>query len=327
MPQVCLVTGANGHLGNNLVRRLLAKGWDVRAGIRDAASEAPLRRLGCKVVSADLHGRESLTRAMAGVDVLFQVAAVFRHWARNPFKEIIEPNIDATRNVMEAAAETGVSKVVYVSSIAAVDHNVAPLSEVTWNADYSNAYYRSKTESEMLAWHLAEKHGLPMVSVLPSVIVGPNCLRGLTPSMQVLHDICHNRMPFDPCFHFNYVDVRDVADGMIRAGEKGRPGQRYLLANERQTTSTELFDLARTLFPDTRKPFKAPRPVLRAIAGLGEGLGHMTGNTPPMMKSWIELYYKADYTCDISKSRKELEYDPRSPREALAEAFSCVSAE
>jgi dihydroflavonol-4-reductase len=116
MIKLNLVTGANGHLGNNLVRALLDSGEQVRASVRDTTNTAPFEGLDCEIVQADLMDKDSLLHALEGVDTLYQVAAVFKHWARDPQRDIIEPNLQGTRNVLEAAAEKKVRRVVYVSS-------------------------------------------------------------------------------------------------------------------------------------------------------------------------------------------------------------------
>lgn len=143
MAGLSLVTGANGHLGNNLTRALLERGEQevvVRAGVRNPATAGPLEGLGCEIVRCELMDKGSLLEALKGVETLYQVAAVFRHWARNPEKEIVRPNLQGTRNVLEAAAESGVRRVVYVSSIAALDknspHRKGPFDESTWNSHY-----------------------------------------------------------------------------------------------------------------------------------------------------------------------------------------------
>ena len=84
MTKLNLVTGANGHLGNNLVRALLEKGERVRASVRNPNNSVPFEGLDCEIVQADLMNKVSLTRALDGVDTLYQVAAVFKHWARDP---------------------------------------------------------------------------------------------------------------------------------------------------------------------------------------------------------------------------------------------------
>ncbi|NER62764.1 NAD(P)H-binding protein [Pseudomonas sp. MAFF212427] len=110
MSKLCLVTGANGHLGNTLVRTLLRQGYRVRAGVRDVRNLAPFAGLDCEVVYAEALDQAAMFKALQGVDVLFQVAAVFRHWARHPQQQIIAPNVQGTRCVLAAAARAGVQR-------------------------------------------------------------------------------------------------------------------------------------------------------------------------------------------------------------------------
>jgi NAD(P)-dependent dehydrogenase (short-subunit alcohol dehydrogenase family) len=151
-----LVTGANGHLGHNLVLELRAQGQRVIAGVRHHHHHAALAALGCRVAQVEMLDRYSLEMAMDGVDTVYQVAAVFKHWARDPEREIYRANIEGTRNVLEAAAATSVRRVVYVSSLAALDRSKTPITEEGWNLRASNVYFRSKVDSEKLAWDLAE---------------------------------------------------------------------------------------------------------------------------------------------------------------------------
>jgi len=143
MTNICLVTGANGHLGNNLVRALLDKGEKVQASVRNVNYLEPFEGLDCEVVYADLLDRESISKATKGVDTLYQVAAVYKILAKNPEEEILRVNLEGTKNVLEIAAEQSVSKVVYVTSTAALDHSSVPMAETSWNSDFSNPYYQS----------------------------------------------------------------------------------------------------------------------------------------------------------------------------------------
>ncbi|MBY0596298.1 NAD(P)H-binding protein, partial [Bacillus bingmayongensis] len=153
MKKISLVTGANGHLGNNLVRELLKRGETVRASVRDLNDKEPFIGLDCEIVYADLRDKASLHKALDGVNTLYQVAAVFKHWAQDPEKEIIIPNVEATQNIMEAAKEANVRKIVYVSSVAALSLDKTNLKgkidETTWlENSHGNAYFDSKARAE-----------------------------------------------------------------------------------------------------------------------------------------------------------------------------------
>lgn len=316
-----LVTGANGHLGNALVRALLARGQAVRAGVRRLDDTRPFEGLACERVPLELMDAPSLRRALAGVDTLYQCAAVFRHWARDAERDIVQPNVEGTRLILQAAAAAGVRKVVYVSSVAAVGHDGQRLDERHWNDEQANPYYRSKIESERAAWETARRLDLPLVTVLPGAIVGPYAHR-LTDTMKFLQTLRTGKLPLDPDFHFNFVDVRDVAAGLMQAAERGRPGERYILANHH---SSSLADMLKAL-DGRRTPARAPRGLLMAMAGLQEGLARVTGRAPELLRSQVRLFHGVRQEYDIAKACRELGYSPRPPAEALAAGYAWLAA-
>ena len=321
MTKLNLVTGANGHLGNNLVRALLENGDTVRASVRNPKNTAPFERLDCEIVQADLTDKDSLLRALEGVDTLYQVAAVFKHWERDPQKEIIEPNLQGTRNVLEAAAEQGVGRVVYVSSEVTLDESVLPVTESTWRTEFhNNPYVQSKTESEQLAWQLAEEYDVDMVSVLPGAIIGPHCF-SLTPTMDYILQALNGDVFLDINFSFTFVDVRDVAAGMIAAANKGRRGERYLLATEEPLRTRQIIDLVQERNPDVKMPSRVPKVLLQGMSSAMEVTSKITGQKPLLLRSQVELYYGVAAPKDISKARTELGFTPRDPETAIREAI------
>ncbi len=321
MAKLNLVTGANGHLGNNLVRALLENGEQVRASVRNPKNTIPFEGLDCEIVQADLMDKESLLRALEGVQTLYQVAAVFKHWAPNPQADIIEPNLQGTRNILEAAASQGVERIVYVSSEVTLDHNIAPMDESTWRSEFhNNPYVQSKTEAEQLAWQLAEELDLDMVSVLPGAILGPNCFN-LTPTMAYLQMVLDDGVFVDVNFPFTFVDARDVATGMIAAAEKGRRGERYLLVTEEPVQTQQIIELAQKRNPDLKMPARMPKFVLQGLSSTMEFVSKITGKQPLLLRSQIELFYGVVAPKNISKARTELGFNPRSPEVAIQQTF------
>ena len=320
MGNLCLVTGANGHLGNNLVRELLNNGESVRAGIRNTQHIKMFEKLGCEVVYTETQDKKSMIKAMRDVDVLYHVAEVFKHWAADPESEIIKPNVIGTEIVLQAAAEANVKQIVFVSSVAAVGHGHTPLNESVWNADMSNAYYRSKILSEQKAWELAKRYNLWMVSVLPSAMVGPNAYR-LTDTMQFLENIRRNKLLVNPNFFFNFVDVRDVAKGIYAASIKGKSGNRYILANETSSSVQQLFDAVKPYKPNVKIPPVLPKYILHSLAHLLELVASITGKPAALIRSQVALFYGIKQEYDISKAQTELGYEPRSSLVALRDTF------
>lgn len=321
----CLVTGANGHLGNNLVRELINQNYYVRASVRDLNNRKPFEGLNCELVYADMLDKISLKNAMKDVDTVFHVAAVFKHWSADPQKDIIEPNIMGAKNIIEAASECNVSKVIFVSSIAALDHSSVPMKENTWNSYFPNAYYQSKQESEKLAWELAEKLNVNLITVLPSSIIGEEIWGNLTPTMAFFDMVLKNQLPIEPNFAFNYVDVKDVAEGIILADKHGRIGERYILATEPSITTYDVFSIAKEIFPEVIIPPKMLKSELLKVAAKMEEESTVTKRPPLLMVSAVEAYYNADFRVDISKAKVELGFNPVSAIKAIKNVLLYLS--
>lgn len=321
----CLVTGANGHLGNNLVKELVKQNYEVRASVRDIHNREPFQAVECEVVYADMLDKASLKKAMKDIETVFHVASVFKHWSLNPQKDIIEPNVIGTKNIIEAASECKVGKVIMVSSIAALDHTSVPMEENTWNKNFPNAYYQSKQESELLAWKLSRKLNVDLITVLPSSIIGEEIFAHLTPTMFFFDMVLRNQLPIDPNFAFNYIDVKDVAKGIVLADKLGRIGERYILATEQSITTSAVFAMAKDIFPDIIIPGQLLKSELTEIAKNMEDESTITKTAPLLMVNNIEAYYNADSRVDISKARNELGFNPISPEKVIQNTLLYLS--
>lgn len=319
-----LVSGANGHLGNNLVRLLLQKGLPVRASVRDVSKTRPFVGLDCERVPADITDKTSLIRAMEGIDTCYAVGAAFKLWAKDPVREIYDVNLNGTRNVLEAAAEAGVRRVVYVSSVAALDYSRTPVNEdAGYNTDRRDMYYNSKNDGEKLAFDLARDLGIELVAVLPAAMIGGEAFAPLNVSSNVLKLILNGEIPVDTGITLNWVDVRDVAEACYQAAERGQNGARYILSNETCLTITETTRLAQQFYPDLglRVPRSVPKPVLYGIAGLMEWTARLRGRAPLLTRKDISMFSGLRQDFDIRRAREELGFTPRPATEALREAF------
>jgi dihydroflavonol-4-reductase len=322
MENLSLVLGASGHLGNNLVRELLNEGHSVRASVRNLSNLAPFEGLDCEVVEAELMDKSSLINAMNGVDILYLTAAVYQQWAADVEKEIINVNIQGTQNAIEAAIESGVKKIIYISTSLAANHDKDPIDAEGWNTNSADPYRMSKTEAEKLAWNLTKQHHMWMVSILPSALVGPHCYGHMTPSMGFLANVMKNQVPIDPNFYFNYVDVREIARFIRIAAEKGKSGERYLLSQDTCVSSTDLFSLARSLNPEVKMPKKVPYAVMLITANMMKLKSKIAKKQPLMLPHQIKSFYKADKRYDTSKAKRDLGFNPRPQIEVLKEKMS-----
>lgn len=319
-----LVSGANGHLGNNLVRFLLKQGIPVRATVRNIHNTKPFAGLNCELVQADITDKASFVKALQGVETFYAVGASFKLWAKDPKKEIYDVNIKGTRNTIEAAAEAGVKRIVYVSSIAALDYTQLPTKESNgYNPDRRDMYYNSKNDGEKLAFELAAKLGVELVSIMPSAMIGSEAFLPLNVSYGILKLILNKKIPVDTKITLNWVDVKDVAEGCYLAAQKGRPGERYILANEKCMTITDTTILANKLYPDLKLkiPKSVPKRILFTIAGLMEFSAKLSRKAPVLTRKDISMFSGLQQDFDISKARNELGFNPKSPEKTVQEAF------
>ena len=322
--EISLVTGGNGHLGNNLIRLLLANNHKVRTTIRNINKTAPFEGLDCEVVQADITDRASLKKAFKGVTNVYAVAANFSMWAKNPITEIYDNNMQGTKNVFDMAKECGVKNIVYVSSVACLDFTQLPANvDNGYNKDRRNWYYNSKNDSDKLALALGKKYGIRTVLVLPSAMIGREAHK-LSYTNNLVLQILNGEIPIDTNFTLNWIDVKDVAQGTYNAMLKGKDSNRYILSTETHTTMQESVQIAADLYPELKLkiPKKAPKFLLYTVASLMEFGSKITGKEPLLQRSYVDMFYGLKQDYDISKSRRELGYNPKSSRKALEDALA-----
>jgi len=227
---VALVTGGGGRLGNVLVRRLLENGQQVRV-LEPGTLPESLAGLDIDFMSGSVLDTGEVARATDGVDVVYHLAAkIDLSPKKDPMMYII--NVDGTRNVVDACLSSGL-RLVHTSSHHALEREPLdqPLTEDKPLAlNEKCEYHRSKAIGETIVLDACER-GLDAVIVNPGSMIGPH---DYEPSMigAVLIDLYFGRVPVLLEMLSDYVDVRDVADGMIAAAEKGRTGERYFLTGE-----------------------------------------------------------------------------------------------
>src|SRR4051812_23089841 len=196
----CFVTGGSGFIGANLIHELAARGHRVKALLRPNSDRRGLAGANYEVVEGDVLEQASLQRGLKNCDWCFHVAASYHLWLRD-YAPMYAANVEGTRNVLEAAAEAGCSRIVYTSTVGCiglpheVNGVVTPTDENTpvSEAQMSNHYKISKWRAEVVARELTAK-GLPILIVNPSAPVGPRDVKP-TPTGQVIVDFLNRAMP------------------------------------------------------------------------------------------------------------------------------------
>ena len=239
------VTGATGFLGSHVARHLLADGADLRLLTRSTSRTDNIEALHAECVVGDLRDLESLKRGMAGCEVVFHVAADYRLWAVNG-QELYHSNVDGTRNILQAARESGVRRVVYTSSVATMGFgNNGHMTDESTPVSLANMigdYKRSKFMAEQLVLDAA-RGGQDVVLVNPTTPIGERDIKP-TPTGQIVVDFLKRKFPAYVDTGLNLVDVSDCAEGHLLAMEKAVPGERYILGGENLTLKQILDKLA-----------------------------------------------------------------------------------
>jgi len=327
----CFVTGASGFIGANLVHELVARGHSVKALLRPKADLRGLQGVEFERVDGDVSDREKLKSAMQDCDWCFHVAASYHLWLRD-YAPMYAANVEGTRNVIEAAASAGCSRIVYTSTVgcigypAPVDGKVVPSDENTpvSEAQTSNHYKRSKWQAEQVAIELARK-GLPVVIVNPTAPVGPRDVKP-TPTGKVIVDFLNRAMPAYLDTGLNWVHVRDVAIGHILAAKEGRIGERYILGNAGGNwTMKEAFAVLEQITGVPAPKWRIPYVVALMAAHVSETISKVTCKHPKAPLAGVRMAkYKMFF--NPAKAINELGLPQTPPRQALADAVEWFRA-
>ena len=316
-----LVTGATGFVGAAVARALGRADWQLRALVRANSDRRNLQGLAVDVVTGDLGDPGSLRRALTGVDALFHVAADYRLGARDP-RQLYAVNVEGTRNILRAAQASGVSRVVYTSSVATIGlpADGSPGSETTAAGlkDMIGHYKRSKFQAEQVALEAA-RGGQPVVIVNPSTPIGPGDVKP-TPTGQLVLDAAAGRMPAYIDTGLNIVHVDDVAAGHLLAFERGRVGERYILGGE----DLMLRDILALIAPLVgRRPprIRLPYAAVLPLAYAAEFAARLTGGSTRITVEGVRMARKRMFFSS-AKAVRELGYHWRPPARAFEDAVA-----
>jgi dihydroflavonol-4-reductase len=306
MSRVC-ITGASGLLGGNLAAELAALGHEVVAIKRAGSKVKQLDDVPITWREADLSDVAALTRAFEGCAAVFHCAAAVGV-IREVKPEMYAANVTGTQNVIDACIAAKVGRLVHTSSVVAVglSTNGKPCDETaTWNFDKEgliDAYAITKREAEDVVTRAVDR--LDCVIVNPTYMFGPRDAR--PSSGKLIIDVAKRRVPGTTPGYNNFVDVRDVARGMIAAWLKGRRGERYILAGHDMTYADVFRTIAKVA--GVKPPrFAVPR-VLAKLVGKWGDLVEKRGKDPLVNSTQIRYAYTDKFRFASTKAAKELGY-------------------
>lgn len=318
---VILVTGATGHLGNVLVRELLALGKKVRALVLPGEDCRSLDGLAVERVEGNILDESSLPPAFAGVEQVYHLAGLV---SIMPGQEDLlrRVNVEGTLNVLRAARRANVRRLVYTSSIHAL---ARPLHGVTIDeslpfdpANPAGAYDRTKAAAS-LAVLAAAKEGLDAVIVCPTGVIGPYDYRR-SEIGEVILTWLRYEVSFLPDGCFDFVDVRDVARGHILAAERGRRGETYILGGERVHVRS-LYEMVRAAIGKRARVIRVPMGLAMLAARLAEAC-YRIGKMKPRFTCYALETLISNSAISSEKARRELGYSPRPLAETVRDTVA-----
>jgi dihydroflavonol-4-reductase len=312
------ITGANGHVGANLVRKLAGAGHQVKA-LQHMRHDA-LNGLTLEVVPGDLEDAESLQRLCEGADVVYHLAAKISI-GYNSYDALYKTNVEGTQRILHAAKDAGVKRFIYFSTIHTIDHKPLdqPLDETRPRINNSNIPYES-TKSIAEEWVLNQQsNGMEIVVLNPTAIIGPYDYK---PSLMgtFLINLYRNSLPGLVPGGYNFVDVRDVCEAAFNAIYQGRGGEKYILSGQHKTV-TDMAKLVREV--TGRKVSSRMLPLWLAYAGVPfiRIWSKLSGQDPIYTRQSLDIIQDGNQHILNDKARKELGYNPRPLSVTLKDTF------
>lgn len=313
-----LITGATGKVGNAVARMLLERGDDVVALVRDPQRARELLGDDVELARGDVTDPASIAAAAKGIEGAFNCMGIFEQWLADPavFDRV---NAEGARNVVVAAREAGARRVVHTSTFDVFEaQRGGTVSEArVATQPKGTAYERSKQLAERLVLAEADVGGEGAIEVVicnPSAVIGPGpwAEQGLD---SALRDAVRGRLPMVPPGGMTLVYIDDVAAGHLAAFDRGRPGERYILAAG-YAPMREIFATAVEAAGRGRVPPRMPTAVASAIATTGEALSRVT-KRPPLIGKGALTFLLWEARADNSKARTELGIEFTSWQDAI----------
>ena len=321
------VTGASGHLGANLVRRLLQDGEEVRVFLRRGSNNAAVDGLNVERVYGDLRDLESVLSAMKGCTTAYHTAAHVSTIDATPAleREIFESNVIGTQNLLRAALHLSYERVVVTGSFSSTGYDLDDPSKA---ANETNPHYpfnvlpytQSKMLTEMECWRAALE-GLDVVVAVSCAILGPNDHK---PSRMgfTLCDFAHGKLNAYIPGGFDFVASRDITEGHVLAMKRGRKGQKYIISTQ-FVSMDEMMDIFEEVTGHARPRMKLSPTMMAGVAKVSSFVfNNFAPHVPQRLTPSAVRILRMERHADTTKARTELGYQPTSIRRAVHEAYA-----
>ncbi len=228
-----LLTGGTGFIGKHVLLRLKETEHSIRCLVRKTSDTTIPDKVGAELITGDVTDRASVKQAVSGVDAVIHLANIYEFWIPHK-KDFHAVNVEGTKNVLEESLDANISKAIHVCTLGAYGvPDEKPFNEESSPAKKRNSlYFETKYQGSKLAWKLHAEKDLPLVMVYPAAVTGPGDNK---PSGRYVYDMAKGKMPVQAFLKsvLTWVDVRDVAEVIVRALEKeGNIGEKYFAGAE-----------------------------------------------------------------------------------------------
>ncbi|MBH0777858.1 NAD-dependent epimerase/dehydratase family protein [Nocardia bovistercoris] len=315
-----LVIGASGFLGSHVTRTLAARGEPVRALVRATSSRRALADLDAEIVVGDIDDPDSLRAAMRDIDTVYYCVVDARPWLRDP-APLFRTNVTGLRTVLDVAVAAGLRRFVFTSSIATLPIGADLVDEESGAHNWlrrGGAYVRSRVAAEDLVLEYARERGLPAVAMCVANTYGSGDFLP-TPHGGFVAAAARGKMPFYiGGVGAEVVGIRDAAEALILAGERGEVGQRYIVSAGFRRTR-ELLDFAASVTGAPPPRYGVPRAALPVAGAIGELVARLTRKDVRVTRTTMRLMHIMT-PLDNAKAVRELGWTPRPIEDAITEA-------
>ncbi len=316
------VTGGTGFIGGEVVRQLRERGEDVVCLVRSPEKGKKLSDLGCELIGGDLGDAEALRQGMEGCDAVIHAAAMYE--VGIPAKQhpaMWEANVAGTENVMSAALQAKISRIVYVSTCGVFGNTHRKVVDETYEhpgKEFTSYYEETKLEAHRIVKRMIAEQSLPAIIVQPGGVYGPGDTSQVA---DLLEQFIAGKLPLLPFPELGVcmTHVEDIAGGILLALDKGKLGEIYVISGP-VTTMRDAIEIVAGLSGRKAPKHAMPVPLMKAMTPIGPLVGKVMGQ-PPNLRELISSADGVTFWASHEKASRELGYAPRGMEEGMRQTL------
>lgn len=303
-----LITGATGFTGSHLAKKLISEGHKVRVLVRPKSKFSSLEKLGCEIALGDLRNKKSVSEAVKGVQIIFNIAAIFRTWGL-PDSVYYETHVEGTRNLLDAGLENNIKRFIHCSTIGVHGDVKNPPANEDSPFNPGDTYQKTKLEAEQLALKYFKEKNAPVVIIRPAGIYGPGDKRFLKLFKPIARKKFFMVGNGRTLWHPVYID--DLIDAFILAMEKPKiEGQVFIIGGPEYLSLNELVKYIANAVNTPAPKIHIPAKPIQVAGSICEAICKPFKINPPLFRSRVDFFTKTR-AFNISRAKQLLGYSPK----------------